>query len=68
MSSKEYREFADECMHWAKTARSDRQKRIFLQMAETWLKAAANADHRDQRGATAGQPPTRGIPRGMTPA
>jgi hypothetical protein len=25
MSSKEYREFADECMHWAKTARSDRE-------------------------------------------
>ena len=37
MSSKEYREFADECLHWAKTARSDREKRIFLQMAETWM-------------------------------
>ena len=49
MSSKEYREFADECMHWAKTARSDREKRIFLQMAETWLNAAVLADRREQR-------------------
>ena len=44
MSSKKFREFADECMHWAKTARSDREKRIFLQMAETWLNAAVLAD------------------------
>jgi hypothetical protein len=50
MSLKEYREFADECTHWAKTARSDREKRIFLQMAETWLEAAVLAEHREQRG------------------
>jgi hypothetical protein len=49
VSSKEYREFADECMHWAKTARSDREKRVFLQMAETWLKAALVADRREKR-------------------
>jgi hypothetical protein len=52
MSSKEYREFADECLHWAKTARSDREKRVFLQMAETWLKAAVVADSRGQRETT----------------
>jgi hypothetical protein len=40
-------------MHCAKTARSDREKRIFLQMAETWLKAAVLADRRKQREATA---------------
>jgi hypothetical protein len=40
-------------MHWAKTARSDREKRIFLQMAETCLKAAVLADRRKQREATA---------------
>ena len=54
MSSKEYREFADECLHWAKTARSDREHRIFLQMAESWLKAAAIAEHREGRRAAAG--------------
>jgi hypothetical protein len=41
--SKEYREFADECLGWAKTARGDRVRRILLQMAETWLEAAAHA-------------------------
>jgi hypothetical protein len=59
VSSKQYREFADECIHWAKTARSDREKRIFLQMAETWLKAAVLADRREQREATASKPQQR---------
>jgi len=44
VSAKEYREFADECMGWAKTARSDREREIFLQMAQTWLWAADRAD------------------------
>lgn len=35
---KEYREYADECLGWAKTAKSDREREIFLQMAQTWLK------------------------------
>jgi len=56
VSSKEYREFADECMRWAKTAQSDREKRIFLQTAETWLKAAVLADRREQRQASASKP------------
>jgi hypothetical protein len=43
-------------MLWAKTARSDREKRIFLQMADTWLKAAVLADRREQREATASKP------------
>ena len=42
----EYRAFADECMGWAKTARSDRERRIFLQMVETWLEAAAIAERK----------------------
>ncbi len=44
MSAKGYREFADECMGWAKTARSDQERQIFLQMARTWLWAAARLD------------------------
>jgi hypothetical protein len=50
MSSKEYRAFADECMNWAKTARRDGEKRIFLQMAETWLQAAVIAERRERQG------------------
>ncbi len=55
MSSKQYREFADECMHWAKTARSDKEKRIFLQMVETWLNAAVLAERREQREGASGR-------------
>ena len=47
-SAKECREFADECMDWAKTARSERQQRIFLEMAETWLRAAIIAEQRER--------------------
>ncbi len=42
----DYRAFAKECMGWAKTARSDRERRIFLQMVETWLAAAAVAERK----------------------
>ena len=40
VSPKELRENAEECMDWARTARSDRERAIFLQMAETWRQAA----------------------------
>ena len=43
---KEYRENADECLAWAKTAKSDRERGIFLQMAQTWLQAAKLAEIR----------------------
>jgi len=46
-SSKQYREFADECLGWAKTARSERERQIFLQMAQTWLQAAGLAEQRE---------------------
>jgi hypothetical protein len=46
---KECRELADECLGWAKTARTNRERRIFLGMAETWLRAAALADQREKK-------------------
>jgi hypothetical protein len=49
VSAKEFRDNADECMGWVRTARSDRERAIFLQMAETWLQAAARADGRLER-------------------
>jgi hypothetical protein len=39
-SSKVFREYSEECLGWARTARSDRERGIFLQMAQTWLEAA----------------------------
>jgi hypothetical protein len=41
---KEYREYADQCFGWAKSATSDSAREIFLQMAETWLEAAILAE------------------------
>jgi len=41
VSATEFRENADECMDWARTARSERERAIFLLVAETWLQAAA---------------------------
>ena len=34
-------------MGWAKSARSDRERGIFMQMAATWLHAAALAQGRE---------------------
>jgi hypothetical protein len=50
-SAKEYREFADECFGWAKTAKTDRERDIFLQMATAWIEAARLAET-GKRGAT----------------
>jgi hypothetical protein len=43
MSAKEYREYGEECLGWAKTASSDKERDLFLGMADTWMKAAALA-------------------------
>lgn len=45
-SAKECREFGNECLDWAKTAKSEREREIFLEMARTWLYAAANLEGR----------------------
>jgi hypothetical protein len=37
------RAYADECFEWARTARSEREREIFLQMARIWLEAAVRA-------------------------
>jgi hypothetical protein len=39
-SAGKFREYADECMQWAKKAKSDAEREAFLEMAEAWLQAA----------------------------
>jgi hypothetical protein len=39
-SAKEFRENADECFAWARTAKTDKERQIFLQMARAWLEVA----------------------------
>jgi hypothetical protein len=40
MSAKEYREYAAESLEWARTARTDQEGDILIQIAKTWLNAA----------------------------
>jgi hypothetical protein len=39
-SAKKFREFARECLEWARTARSKAERDTFTQMAQTWIEAA----------------------------
>jgi hypothetical protein len=39
-SAREYYENAEECFDWARTAKTERERAIFLQMAEAWLDVA----------------------------
>jgi hypothetical protein len=37
----QYRQFADECMQAAREAKTDAERKVFLDMAKSWTKAAA---------------------------
>jgi hypothetical protein len=62
MSPHEFRRYADECLKWAKTTQSDKDRRDFLRMAEAWIKAAAllerprTVSERQPRGLGWGRP------------
>ena len=53
MSSKQYREFARECLRWAEESASEEDRRHFLDMAKAWVHAAAElrdvSDHLETR-------------------
>jgi hypothetical protein len=45
MSTQEhFRQFADECLEWAQRARSERERKQFLEMAKVWMTAAQQLD------------------------
>jgi hypothetical protein len=37
----EFRKFAEECLRWAQKAKTTEEKKTFLDMAQTWVVAAA---------------------------
>jgi hypothetical protein len=43
-SAKEFRENADDCLVWARTVTSDRERAIFVDMARNWLEAASKVE------------------------
>ncbi len=42
-SAKQYREYAEECLKWAKEAQSDEYREALIQLAQDWLLAAIKA-------------------------
>ena len=56
MSEREYLKYADECMGSAKTARTDKERQIFVEMASTRLRAAALAERNNLSAANSRMP------------
>jgi hypothetical protein len=40
-AAEDYQHFAEECLRWARDARTEADRKAFLDMAKTWAKAAA---------------------------
>jgi hypothetical protein len=43
-TSDEYQRFADECMGWARGAKTDAERKAFLDMARAWTQAASRVN------------------------
>lgn len=52
-AAQDFFENADECFDWAKTAKTERERRIFLQMADAWLAVARRWETKYTRSTTA---------------
>ncbi len=40
----EYRQFANECLRWARKAKTDSEREQFLQLANAWVQVASLTD------------------------
>jgi hypothetical protein len=49
-TAEEYRSYAEECLGWARAAKSESERAIFIQMSKTWFAAAIRASARDRSG------------------
>jgi hypothetical protein len=47
-SAKQFQEYAEECISWAKSAETDQERETFLQMARTWMEAEMLVTERQQ--------------------
>jgi len=47
MTAKEYRDNARECLGWAHSARTPKERETFVEMANTWLAAAIQCELRE---------------------
>jgi len=46
LSPREFREQADQCIGWARTAGSASERKLYLQLAVTWLENAVRLEPR----------------------
>src|SRR5215471_21168210 len=49
LSSKEYRDFAAQCLRWAARAKREEHKNMMLQMADHWMQTAQTMERVDTR-------------------
>ena len=54
--AKEFYENADECFDWASTAKTERERLIFMQMRDAWLEAARKCEAKEVRSNPREQP------------
>jgi hypothetical protein len=50
--STQYRKFAEECRHFAQSAKTDEQRKLLLEMEAVWAKLAAEAEARAAKSQT----------------
>jgi len=50
--STQYRKFAEECRHFAQSAKTDEQRKLLLEMEAVWAKLAAEAEGRVAKSQT----------------
>jgi len=43
ITTKEYREYAGDCLRWAREAKTEEQRRLLFDMAKYWVGAAEQA-------------------------
>jgi hypothetical protein len=43
-ASQDYRQFAEECLRWARETEDEPQRQLFLEMASAWVQAASLQD------------------------
>ena len=68
LSSKEYRDFAAQCLRWAAKAKSEEHKNMILQMAHHWMQVAQELERSRTVHFPPGAPPRDSVRQGSRPS
>ena len=63
LSAQDFYDYADEHFGWAETARTERERAIFFQMAAAWLEVAQRWETSARNGPRRGDPQCVAAPR-----